>query len=294
MRHSRGDRITLGLMLGVPALLVVGLVWLPAMATIALSFTRWDGIGGLDTIEWIGTQNYTDAFTIYPPFEPALRNNLVWLVALFAVPTLLGMFLAVLLDRELRGGSFYQSVFYMPVVLSLALVGFIWQLIYSRDQGLLNAFLAVVADVPPVDWFGDSDINLYAVLVAAGWRHTGYIMLLYLAGLKAVDPSLREAAAIDGAGPVRTFTRVVFPALLPINLVVLVVTVIDALRAFDIVWIINRGRNGLELISALVTSNVIGEASRVGFGSALAVVMLVISLVFIIIYVSTMLRGAYR
>ncbi|MEE2046042.1 sugar ABC transporter permease, partial [Nocardiopsis tropica] len=284
----------LALMLGVPALLVVGLVWLPAAATVLLSFTRWDGIGGLDTIEWIGVQNYTDAFTIYPPFEPALRNNLVWLVVLFTVPTLLGMFLAVLLDRELRGGSVYQSIFYLPVVLSLALIGFVWQLIYSRDQGLLNAFLAMVADAPAVDWFGNPDINLYAVLVAAGWRHTGYIMLLYLAGLKAVDPSLREAAAIDGAGPVRTFTRVVFPALLPINLVVVVVTVIDALRAFDIVWVINRGRNGLELISALVTSNVIGEASRVGFGSALAVVMLVISLVFIVVYVSTMLRGAQR
>ncbi len=294
LRNSRGDRITLALMLGVPAALVVGLVWLPATVTVLLSFTRWDGIGGLDTIEWIGAQNYVDAFTIYPPFEPALRNNLVWLVVLFAVPTVLGMFLAVLLDRRMRGGALYQSVFYMPVVLSLALVGFIWQLVYSRDQGLLNAFLAVVADAPPVDWFGDSDINLYAVLVAASWRHTGYIMLLYLAGLKAVDPSLREAAAIDGAGPVRTFTQVVFPALLPINLVVLVVTVIDALRAFDIVWIINRGRNGLELISALVTSNVIGEASRVGFGSALAVIMLLISLVFITVYVSTMLRKAYR
>ncbi|MEE2036312.1 sugar ABC transporter permease [Nocardiopsis sp. CT-R113] len=281
-------------MLGVPALLVVGLVWLPAMATVLLSFTRWDGIGGLETIEWIGVQNYTDAFTIYPPFEPALRNNLVWLVVLFTVPTLLGMFLAVLLDREMRGGSVYRSIFYLPVVLSLALIGFVWQLIYSRDQGLLNAFLALVSDAPAVDWFGNPDINLYAVLVAAGWRHTGYIMLLYLAGLKAVDPSLREAAAIDGAGPVRTFTRVVFPALLPVNLVVVVVTVIDALRAFDIVWIINRGRNGLELISALVTSNVIGEASRVGFGSALAVVMLVISLVFIVVYVSTMLRGAHR
>ncbi|MFD3685227.1 carbohydrate ABC transporter permease [Nocardiopsis sp. NPDC058631] len=293
-RHGRGDRATLALMLGVPALLVIGLVWLPAAATVLLSFTRWDGIGGLETIEWIGVQNYTDAFTIYPPFEPALRNNLVWLVALFTVPTLLGMFLAVLLDREMRGGSVYQSIFYLPVVLSLALVGFVWQLIYSRDQGLLNAFLALVTDAPAVDWFGNPDINLYAVLVAAGWRHTGYIMLLYLAGLKAVDPSLREAAAIDGAGPVRTFTQVVFPALLPINLVVVVVTVIDALRAFDIVWIINRGRNGLELISALVTSNVIGEASRVGFGSALAVIMLVISLVFIVVYVSTMLRGAHR
>ncbi|GAA1447283.1 sugar ABC transporter permease [Nocardiopsis tropica] len=293
-RHGRADRAALALMLGVPALLVIGLVWLPAAATVLLSFTRWDGIGGLDTIEWIGVQNYTDAFTIYPPFEPALRNNLVWLAVLFTVPTLLGMLLAVLLDRELRGGSVYQSIFYLPVVLSLALIGFVWQLIYSRDQGLLNAFLALVADAPAVDWFGNPDINLYAVLVAAGWRHTGYIMLLYLAGLKAVDPSLREAAAIDGAGPVRTFTRVVFPALLPINLVVVVVTVIDALRAFDIVWVINRGRNGLELISALVTSNVIGEASRVGFGSALAVVMLVISLVFIVVYVSTMLRGAQR
>ncbi|WP_017539192.1 carbohydrate ABC transporter permease [Nocardiopsis halophila] len=293
-RTGRADRITLGLMLGVPALLVIALVWLPAAATVVLSFTRWDGIGGLDTIEWVGTRNYTDAFTIYPPFRPALSNNVVWLVFLFAVPTLLGMFLAVLLDRELRGGRIYQSVFYMPVVLSLALVGFIWQLIYSRDQGLLNTVLGAVAGAEPVDWFGDPDINLYAVLIAAAWRHTGYIMLLYLAGLKAVDPSLREAAAIDGAGPVRTFVSVVFPALRPINLVVLVVTVIDALRAFDIVWVINRGRNGLELISALVTSNVIGEASRVGFGSALAVVMLVISLVFILVYVSTMLRGAHR
>ncbi|KOX07943.1 ABC transporter permease [Nocardiopsis sp. NRRL B-16309] len=294
MRHDRADRISLALMLGVPALLVLGLVWIPAAVTVVLSFTRWDGIGGLDTIEWVGTQNYVDAATIYPPFEPALRNNLVWLLALFTVPTLLGMFLAVLLDRELRGGRIYQSVFYLPVVLSLALIGFIWQLVYSSDQGLLNAFLALFSNAPAVDWFGDPDINLYAVLVAAGWRHTGYIMLLYLAGLKAVDPSLREAAAIDGAGPVRTFTSVVFPALLPINLVVVVVTVIDGLRAFDIVWIINRGRNGLELISALVTSNVIGEASRVGFGSALAVVMLAISLVFITIYVSTVLRGAQR
>ncbi len=294
LRNSRGDRITVALMLGVPAALVLGLVWLPALATVVLSFTRWDGIGGLETVEWIGVQNYVDAFTIYPPFGPALSNNLIWLVVLFTVPTVLGMFLAVLLDRQLRGGALYQSIFYMPVVLSLALIGFIWQLIYSRDQGLLNAFLAFAADAPPVDWFGDPDLNLYAVLVAAGWRHTGYIMLLYLAGLKAVDPTLREAAAIDGAGPVRTFTSVVFPALLPINLVVIVVTVIDALRAFDIVWVINRGRNGLELISALVTQNVIGEASRVGFGSALAVIMLLISVVFIVVYVSTMLRGASR
>ena len=122
------------------------------------------------------------------------------------------------------------------------------------------------------------------MLVAAGWRHVGYIMLLYLAGLKGVDPSLREAAAVDGAIGDQTFFRVVFPVMRPINIIVLVVTVIESLRAFDLVWVINKGRNGLELISALVTQNIVGEASRIGFGSALATIMLVVSLVFITIY----------
>jgi multiple sugar transport system permease protein len=178
---------------------------------------------------------------------------------------------------------------FLPVVLSLALIGFIWQLIYSRDQGILNAVLHT-----QIDWYGDSRWNLWAVLVAAGWRHAGYIMLLYLAGLKGVDPSLREAAAVDGASQVRAFFSVVFPVMRPINIIVIVVTVIESLRAFDIVWVINKGTNGLELISTLVTSNVVGEASRIGFGSALATIMLVISLVFIVIFLSTVMRGERR
>jgi multiple sugar transport system permease protein len=276
-------------MVGVPTLLVVGLVWLPAVATVILSFASWTGVGDLDTIKWIGTRNYVDVFTIYPPFKPALGHNLIWLAFLFVLPTCLGIFLAVLLDRELRGTRFYQSALFLPVVLSLALIGFIWQLIYSRDQGLLNAVLHT-----QVDWYGDSRWNLWAVLVAAGWKHTGYIMLLYLAGLKGVDPSLREAAAVDGASPARTFFSVVLPVMRPINIIIIVVTVIEALRAFDIVWVINKGTNGLELISTLVTANVVGEASRIGFGSALATIMLVISLVFITIFLSTVMRGERR
>jgi multiple sugar transport system permease protein len=283
------DRIFLALMVIVPTALVVGLVWLPAVATVVLSFASWTGVGSLDTIKWIGTQNYVDVFTIYPPFKPALTHNVIWLVFLFMVPTCLGIFLAVLLDRELRATRFYQTAFFLPVVLSLALIGFIWQLIYSRDQGLLNAVLHT-----QIDWYGDSRWNLWAVLVAAGWKHAGYIMLLYLAGLKGVDPSLREAAAVDGASPVRTFFSVVLPVMKPINIIIIVVTVIEALRAFDIVWVINKGTNGLELISTLVTANVVGEASRIGFGSALATIMLVISLVFITIFLSTVMRGERR
>lgn len=279
------DKLVVVLMVTIPAIIVVGLVWVPAISTVVLSFTDWNGIGDLSDINFIGTQNFVDVTTNYPPFGPAMEHNLVWLVVFFVGPTMLGIFLAVLLDREIRGSRIYQSIFFLPVVLSLALIGFIWQLIYSRDQGLLNDVLGT-----QVDWFGDPDINLWAVLVAAGWRHTGYIMLLYLAGLKAVDPALREAAAVDGASEVRTFFQVIWPVMRPVNIVVLVITVIESLRAFDIVWVINKGRNGLELISTLVTQNVIGEASRVGFGSALATIMIAISTVFIAIYLFQVMR----
>ncbi|MDO3700332.1 sugar ABC transporter permease [Micromonospora sp. C28SCA-DRY-2] len=286
---SRTDRVVIALMVLVPLLLVVGLVWLPALATVALSGTDWDGIGPLSEIEWVGGRNYADVVQIYPPFVPAVQNNLLWLAALFVVATPLGMFLAVLLDKELRGSRFYQTALYLPVVLSLALIGFVWQLLYSRDQGLINGVFGT-----DVDWYGDPDVNIWAVLVASAWRHVGYIMLLYLAGLKGVDPSLREAAAVDGASEVNTFFRVVFPVLRPINIIVLVVTVIESLRAFDLVWVVNKGRNGLELLSALVTQNVVGEASRIGFGSALATIMLVVSLVFITIYLATVMREGRR
>ncbi len=296
-RLTGGDLIAVVTMVVVPLILVLGLVWLPALSTVALSFTNWDGIGGLGTIEWIGLKNYQNVVTIYPPFWPALRNNLLFLAVLFLVATPLGIFLAVLLDKDLRGSRLYQTPLYMPVVLSLALVGFIWQLQFSRDFGLINAMLQAVGlqdPASPVDWYGNSDVNIWAVLVAASWRQVGYIMLLYLAGLKGVDPSLREAAAVDGASEVKTFFRIVFPVLRPINVIIIVITVIEALRAFDLVWVINKGRNGLELIGALVAQNVIGEASRIGFGSALATIMLVISLVFIVIYLSTVMREEER
>src|SRR4030095_1465127 len=110
-------------------------------------------------------------------------------------------------------------------------------------------------------------INIWAILVAAVWRHTGYVMILYLAGLKSVDPALKEAALIDGANERQSFFKVIFPTLRPINIIVLVITVIEALRAFDIVYAINAGRNGLELLSVLGTANIIGEGSRSRFGS---------------------------
>ena len=279
------DLVVVSLMTIIPTLFVLALVWFPAVASVALSFTNWNGIGSLSKIQGVGFTNYVNVATNYPPFWPALRHNLAFLLVLFLIATPIGMFLAVLLDKEMRFSRFYQTAIYLPVVLSLALVAFIWQLIYSHDQGLLNAVLGTA-----VDWYGDQNYNLWAALVATSWRHIGYIMLLYLAGLKAVDGTLREAAAIDGASEVQTFFRIIFPVMRPINVIVPVVTVIESLRAFDLVWVINKGRNGLELIATLVTANVVGEASRIGFGSAMATIMLLISSVFVAVYVSIVMR----
>jgi ABC-type sugar transport system permease subunit len=285
VRLSTGDRIAMTVMVGVPVVLTGALIWFPTFSSIGLSFTNWDGIGGLHTIQWNGTTNYREIATIYPPFWPAFRHNLYWLAALAFVGTPLGMFLAYQLDKQIRGSRFYQSIFYIPVVIAPAIIGLISELILSPQQGLISSLFADPRHGHVIDWLGNPSRSLWAVLVLACWRHASYVMIIYLAGLKALDPTLREAAAIDGAGGARAYFKVVLPALKPINIVLVVITVIEALRAFDIVYIINRGRNGLELLSVLITANIIGEASRIGYGSAIAVVLLTISLVPIVIFV---------
>lgn len=283
---TRQDKIVLGLAVGIPAFIHIFLVWVPTLATVALSFTSWNGIGGLERIKFVGLQNYVNMVTVYPPFWPALQHNLVWLAVFLFIATPIGIFFAVLLDKNIRGTRIYQSAIYLPVVLSLAIVGFIWQLQYAPEEGFINNILGTNREGNLISWLGDRNINLAAVLVAASWRHIGYIMVLYLAGLKSVDPSLREAAAIDGASERQTFFRVVLPVLRPINVVILVITIIESLRAFDIVYVINKGLNGLELLSVLVTQNIVGESSRVGFGSAIAVVLLLISVGPIIVFLT--------
>ncbi len=278
-------------MVGIPAALDLILIWGPTVASIVLSFTNWNGVTPLSSKSFIGVRNYRFLFSGYTLFWPAVRNNVLWLVFFGLVATPFGVFLAVLLDRELRGSAFYQGAIFLPVVLSLAVVGLIWELQYSPSQGFINNFLGLTSQHKVIDWLGDPRINIWAVLVAAGWRHVGYVMILYLSGLKSIDPSLREAARIDGANERQTFIRIVLPAMAPINIVIVVVTIIESLRAFDIAYIINKGTNGLELLSTLITNNSISEASLIGFGSTIAVVLLVVSLVPIIIYLSRVMRN---
>lgn len=289
---TRHDKLALGLMVGVPLAFDLLFIWGPTLASVLFSFTNWSGIGPITARNFIGLTNYQNLFTSYIFFRPALAHNFIWLAFFVFISTPLGMFLAVLLDREIRGTRFYQSVFFLPVVLSLAVVGFIWELQYAPTEGFINNFLGITKNHRLIDWLGNPNINLYAVLVAASWRHVGYILVLYLAGLKSVDPSLREAASVDGATERQTYFQIVLPVMAPINIIIVVVTVIESLRAFDIAYIINRGKNGLELLSILITNNSISEASLVGFGSAIAVVLLVVSLGPIVLYLSRVMQDA--
>ena len=278
-------------MVGVPLTLDLLLIWGPTLASVAFSFTNWDGIGAIQIKNFIGFKNYQFMFTGYTLFWPAFTHNLIWLAWLTLIATPIGVLFAVLLDRELRGLSFYKSVFFLPVVLPLVVVGFIWELQYSPTDGFINDAFGVVKSGHLIDWLGDPHLNLFAVLVAASWRHIGYIMILYLAGLKSVDPSLREAARVDGATEVQTFFNVVLPVMAPINVIIVVVTAIEAARAFDIPFIINQGKNGLELLSILITNNSVSEAGLVGFGSAIAVILLLISLGPIVLFLSRVMRA---
>ena len=290
-------------MVGVPTVLHVGLVWVPAIATILLSLTNWNGFR-LETITFVGLQNYKQLFTVFEKdlFE-AVFNNLWVLVFLFLVATPMGMFIAYLLDKNLRGTAFYQSLFYFPVVLSLAVVGFIWKsVIYSPRQGLLNVVLDRTAEGDQISWLGDSSFliplfgdygltkNFLALIAPMVWRHVGYIMVLYLAGLKSVDPAMKEAAAIDGATEWQLFRQVIFPSLKPVNVVILVITVIEALRIFDIIDVLNNPI-GTDVLSILVTESILGESSNVGRGSAYGVILLLSCFVFVIWYLRNEFRG---
>ena len=295
-QRSRTDKIWLSLMVGIPTTIHVVFVWLPAISTILLSVTKWDGLK-LGTWQLLGFRNYWTIFTVLEDkLFPALFNNLVLLVWL-SICSAVGMLLAYLLDKGVRGTAIYQSVFYLPVVLSLAVVGFIWKsVMFSQAQGLFN-----LGRDRPIDFVGNADKvftlhipfldnplglskNFAALLVAMAWRHIGYVMVLYLAGLKSVDPSLREAASIDGCNEWQSFRRVVFPVMKPINVVVFVITVIEALRAFDIIVALKEPV-GTSVMGVLVKKNLTGEGGgNVGVGSAYGVVLLALCLGFIVWY----------
>ena len=277
---SKGDRFTLSAFVGIPTLLQIILLWVPAVVTIVLSFTYWNGVR-LEDIRWAGFQNYKTIFLNEPLFYQALKNNGIWLAFFVLVATPLGILLAYQVDRGIKGHAFYESIYYLPVVLSLAVIGIIWNFMLQPGgfvQGLMGLDIGNAISI-----WGNPDINTWVILGVASWRHIGYIMLLYLSGLKSVDPALKEAAAIDGATEWQIFRKIILPTMQPVNIIIVVITLIESLRAFDLVYIIYGNPTIFPLLNLLVFQNFAGQGISMK-GAAYAVILLVLCIVPIITY----------
>ena len=288
---SSGDRFTLSMFVGVPTFLHLTWVWFPALATIGLSFTYWNGVA-LSDIQWAGLANYNTVFTASPQFYAALKNNGYWLLWFTFIATPLGILLAYQIDRKIRGSKIYESVYYIPVVLSLAVIGIIWKFMLG-PSGLVQVLLGHPGIEDAIPIFGNYSINTYVILTIASWRHIGYIMLLYLAGLKSVDPSLREASAIDGATEWQSFKKIVFPSMKPVNTIVIVITIIESLRAFDLIYIIYGTSTGWPILGMLVFTNIYGQAASM-LGAAFAVILFLLSITPIVFYLKTVFSDENR
>lgn len=276
------------LFLIIPVAVEVFWVFWPAFNSFQLSLTRWQGVGAA---EFIGLTNFTN-LAADPIFQTALRNNAIWVVLFGGLSVIGGLILAVLLNKPRRGVGIYRAAIYLPMVFSLAVTGLFWRVMYAPDGPITSFFEGLRIEGLTTPWLADPDLALYGVLIAAVWRQVGYIMVLYLAGLKSCDPALEEAAAVDGANRWQRFWQVVMPQLSGVNTVVFAVTVIDSLRTFDIVWSMTRG--GPYDSSQLLSTYMFQQGFTVvnlGYGSAIAVIIFLLAIIFIITYLARAARG---
>lgn len=279
----------------VPAFLLVPLlveaVWVfwPALQGFYLSLTDWDGVSAP---RFIGLDNFRE-MAHDEVFRTATVDTVLWLLLFGVLSAVLGLAVALLLQQERRGIGFYRAAMFLPVVFSLVATALVWQAIYQPD-GVLNQLLQTVGlGSLRHAWLADQDTALYAVIVPALWRQIGYVMVLYLAGLKGIDPALYEAARVDGAGAWQRFRHVTLPQLRSVNAVVLSVIIIDSLRSFDVVWSLTRGGpyHSSELLSTYMYSTAF-QSLRLGYGSALAVVIFVLAFGVIASYLVRAFREA--
>lgn len=276
-----------------PALVLYSLFLIyPLLQTIWLSFTEWNGFKTVEPV-YVGLNNYKYIFTQDPVFITALKNSVIWVTLSLALPMLLGLLLALALNRKLKGRNFLRSVFYIPAVLAGIAVASMWKWIYNPDFGLLNS-IAISLGHP--EWqsqfLGDPKIALYCIFAASIWQSTGVTMVLYLAGLQAVPQELNEAARVDGAGAWQRFRAVTLPALRPTTTVVFTLTIIGSLKVFDlVVGMTNGGPAQSSQVLALWSYYQSFGNHTFGSGAALSTVLLVITLSLILPYMIWTLRS---
>ncbi|OLP53158.1 ABC transporter permease [Rhizobium rhizosphaerae] len=280
-----------GYVLLAPALIVYLLFAVyPMIDVVRMSFSSWNGLS--PGANFVGLANYRAIFTQDPVFWGALRNTIWWTALAVTLPNLVSFGLALALNQNIPGKSGLRVVFYLPVIIASIAVATIWKWMYDPFFGLFNNLLMQFGlDGWILDWLGDRKVALWSVFVAHLWQSVGFSMVLFLAGLQGVSATLVEAARIDGAGRWGVFRYVTLPALKPTLMVVFVLSLINSLKAFDIVYGMTGGgpAQSTQMLAmwAYTQSMQLGVFGR---GAAVSVVLLLITLVIVLPYIRWMFR----
>ena len=268
----------------IPATLMFAIyVIYPIVQSFYISMFKWDGLGPISqTGEFVGLANYEKLVFDDKAFTVSLWNNLKWLVFyLLAIPA--GLFIALFLNQTVRGIRLYKSLFFFPFVISQIVVGLVFTWFYDPTFGLFNGIIGFFG-LGPVNILGDPTYATYGIIAAGLWPQTAYCMILYLTGLNAVDPEQVEAARLDGAKGWRMLWYVILPQLRPATFIAFVVTVIGALRSFDLISIMTNGGpfGSTRVLSFYMFEKSLSEYGfKMGYGAAIAVVLFLIMLFFI-------------
>jgi raffinose/stachyose/melibiose transport system permease protein len=256
----------------------------PMVNVVILSFQKWNGLD--PQRQFVGFANYSAIFTRDPVFWGAFRNTVIWTLMSLVFPPMVGLMLALSLNQKIFGRNSLRAIFYLPVIIAPIAVATMWKWMYDPFFGLFSQLLTSWGLQTWIkDWLGSKDIALYSVFVAYLWQTVGFSMVLFLAGLQNVSQTLVEAARIDGAGRWAVFKHVTMPALRPTLTIVLVLSVISSLKAFDIVYGLTGG--GPAQSTQMLALWAFTQAMQIfdfGRGAAISVVLLLITMVIVIPY----------
>jgi ABC-type sugar transport system permease subunit len=262
-------------------------VIVPTASSLYLSFTSWDGIS--TDIRYIGFDNFVEMWHS-DRVQNALKNTLILSVVLVILENVVALILAMLVDQVRWFRNLFRSIFYFPVLLSGIVMGFVWTIILNYNFGVLTQiFDKFHLSFLKVDWLGNPDYALIAIVIATVWKSSGYYMIIYLAGLQGIPPELTEAASIDGANRWQQFRHITFPLLAGAFTVCMMLSMIGSLKIFDQIAVMTDGGPGFatETLTYIVYKVAFGEL-RQGYGTALSLVLFLLILIVSLIQIKVL------
>ncbi|WP_228745155.1 carbohydrate ABC transporter permease [Paenibacillus sp. S150] len=274
-----------------PAMVPFVLFWLaPLLYVLYLSFTEWDFMSPEKT--FVGLQNYTDLYS-NPAFYKALRVTLLFCAGSVLPTILLGLGLALLMNRKLRGSALYQVLLFSPWVTPTVAVSIVWSWIYEPDVGLANTVLEFLG-IDKIGWLQDPKWALAGVLLVTIWKSVGWAMIFYLVALRNVPSDLLEAGELDGASAAQKFLRITLPLISPTTLFLFVVQIIQALQAYDQINVLTQGGpSGSTRTLLYLYYQSAFESFQIGEASTVAVVLVFICMLLSVLSFSVSKRTTH-